>query len=378
MGVMNHSPPVWRSILLVGIFFSLLHWAYYVGGPFSDSFSSRVLKPAAFEANRSSDIAHKAPEASSVRESTNTSDVFNSTLGFEKVIGLNLPDRADKRDNLSLMSALTGFKISWVDGVLGPAVPDKAVPFGWDRTQWPEANLGSWRGHINAIRSIVEDDLSSALILEDDVDWDVSLKPQLSQFAEAAKTLQADFPKSTLHPDPSPYGQDWDLLWIGACLTRFNREQSEPKVLLRNDPTVAPRHRLGQNDTFAWDEYPEHSRIVYVPDHDTICSFAYALSREGARKALLYLGVEDQPTVFDFHMSDLCRDKPLGIRCISLVPGLFMHHRPRGRVSHDSDILEFDPEEVREVGTTENILYSTRLNLRNLIEGREPQKQWAD
>ena len=77
----------------------------------------------------------------------------NSTLGFEKVFAVGLPERSDKRDALALASRLTGFEIEWVDGVRGEEVPDKALPFGVDRVQLWENNLGSWRGHMNAIRT---------------------------------------------------------------------------------------------------------------------------------------------------------------------------------------------------------------------------------
>ena len=85
--------------------------------------------------------------------STHLQRVGNSTLGFEKVFAVGLPERSDKRDALALASRLTGFEIEWIDGVRGEEVPDKALPFGVDRVQLWENNLGSWRGHMNAIRT---------------------------------------------------------------------------------------------------------------------------------------------------------------------------------------------------------------------------------
>lgn len=64
-----------------------------------------------------------------------------------------------------------GFEIEWVDGVRGESVPDKAVPNGVDRKKLWENNLGSWRGHMNAIRLAVERNYSSVLLMEDDMDW---------------------------------------------------------------------------------------------------------------------------------------------------------------------------------------------------------------
>jgi hypothetical protein len=80
-------------------------------------------------------------------------NVRNSTLGFEKIFAVGLPERSDKRDALALISSLTGFKIDWIDGARGEDVVDKAFPFGVDRVKLWENNLGSWRGHMNAVRT---------------------------------------------------------------------------------------------------------------------------------------------------------------------------------------------------------------------------------
>jgi len=79
--------------------------------------------------------------------------IRNATLGFEKVFAVGLPERSDKRDALALISSLTGFNINWIDGVKGESVVDKALPFGVDRVQLWENNVGSWRGHMNAVRT---------------------------------------------------------------------------------------------------------------------------------------------------------------------------------------------------------------------------------
>jgi len=95
----------------------------------------------------------------------------NSTLGFERVFAIGLKERTDKRDAVALTSSLLGFNVDWIDGVRGESIPDKAVPFGTDRKKLWENNLGSWRGHMNAVREIIEKNYSSALIMEDDMDW---------------------------------------------------------------------------------------------------------------------------------------------------------------------------------------------------------------
>jgi hypothetical protein len=73
---------------------------------------------------------------------------------------------------------LTGFNIDWIDGVMGEDIPNNALPpvrslehdyaphtyrfgnQGMDRGILPEPNIGSWRGHMNAVRRCVAAALS--------------------------------------------------------------------------------------------------------------------------------------------------------------------------------------------------------------------------
>lgn len=82
--------------------------------------------------------------------------VTNNTLDFQKIFAVGLPERSDKRDALTLISSLTGFNVDWIDGVRGQSVPDKALPYGVDRVKLWENNLGSWRGHMNAVRTYAQ------------------------------------------------------------------------------------------------------------------------------------------------------------------------------------------------------------------------------
>ncbi|KAH8203859.1 hypothetical protein TruAng_001923 [Truncatella angustata] len=325
---------------------------------------------------------------SAAAEGGRKSDIFNRTLGFGKVFAISLPERSDKQDALALMSALTGFRITWLDGVRGSDVMDKALPFGWDRTKLRDSNLGSWRGHVNAMRKIVEDGLGSALIMEDDMDWDTHLKKQLYHLAQAGKQLQNGWEQDSATLGESPYGQHWDMLWFGLCGSTFDEhlperleiplEQKDArKVFIDNDPTVPPASHVKGNMSFSWEDYAPQTRIVFVPG-DNICSYAYALSYTGAQKALEYLGLEGQHKPFDNHLSDLCRSRANGMRCISVTPSLFVHHKPKGNTNGDSDINGSGEGEIRKVGFTNNILYSTRLNLANLITSAELEKQWLE
>lgn len=306
--------------------------------------------------------------------------VANETLGFSKIFVIGLPKRTDKRDALALTSALTGFRVEFIDGVKGESIPDKAVPMGVDRHKLMETNLGSWRGHMNAIRRIVETGLESALIMEDDMDWDVRLKAQLEQVAEGARyVLQSNEPSS------SPYGDGWDVLWLGHCGEIFPETLPENegkreylKYTLANDDTVPPLNKI--TGLVDFDKYPEFTRWVHVSG-GPICSFAYALSQSGARKVLFGLSVDRLGGPFDNALAAFCRDGASGNRdglrgkCLSVTPPVFFHHRAKGRIDSDSDIQKSRNNNTREKGITENIVWSARNNIRNTILGLDMENQ---
>ncbi|KAI1828260.1 glycosyltransferase family 25 protein [Xylaria intraflava] len=306
--------------------------------------------------------------------------VTNGTLGFSKIFAVGLPERTDKRDALALTSALTGVQIEFVDGVKGESIDTKALPAGADRSSLREENWGSWRGHMNAIRRIIDEGLESALIMEDDMDWDVRLKTQLKQVAEGARTVMP----SGARPS-SPYGDAWDVLWLGHCGEIFPETLPEnagkpvhPKYTIYEDETVPPLSKItGLVDFKA---YPEFTRWVHVSG-GPICSFAYALSQSGARKVLLDLSIDHLHGAFDNALAGLCRDGVMGnvnglqAKCISVTPPLFFHHRAKGNSLRDSDIELYDPT-LREKGTTENIVFSARNNVRNMMLGLQMENQF--
>ncbi|RMJ21494.1 glycosyltransferase family 25 protein [Aspergillus sp. HF37] len=126
-----------------------------------------------------------------------------SWLQFQRIYAINLPARTDRRDGLSLVSSLTGIQLDWVDGVDGHDVPDKALPYPASREAISNANIGSWRAHLNTLKDIVAGDQGSALILEDDVDWDIRIREQLQDFALTSRALHqplASPPHSFAHP----------------------------------------------------------------------------------------------------------------------------------------------------------------------------------
>ena len=231
------------------------------------------------------------------------------------------------------------------------------------------------------------------------MDWDTRLKSQLPKVAQGARELLEAPGKDT---PSSPYGSDWDLLWLGHCGEVFpellDENKDKPagnpgieamsrKFVIADDPTVPGPDKVTGIIDFS--RHPPHTRWVHITGAP-ICSFAYALSNRGARKVLFDLSVDHLTGPFDNALAGLCRravssraaaspaeagDRGLDAQCISVTPPLFFHHKAKGLVDADSDIQTVANGDVREHGTTENIVWSARNNLRNMIMGADMESQ---
>ncbi|PYH94013.1 hypothetical protein BO71DRAFT_380233 [Aspergillus ellipticus CBS 707.79] len=317
--------------------------------------------------------------------------IGNETLGFEKIFCINLPSRTDKRDAIVLGSSITQFRVDWIDGVSAADMSPKAYPPRFDEPDRPrmlDGEIGSWRAHVNAIQTIVSSRVSSALILEDDVDWDVTLKNQLKEFALGSRALQSNNNQQQTTRTPSPYGTEWDVLWLGHCGTKCHRNNTSPPFyILKNDPTstpvyALPRYFVGPAIHELVDNI-KHSRLI-CRSAMSVCSSAYALSFHGAQELLAALSVapsdEGMPAgesvVFDMMLGRLCSTGYL--RCVASHPAVFGNWRAAGLPSKQSDIqYNYDgPKEGRIVQgpSFQGVVFSTMANLEALLEGERVVK----
>ncbi|KAI1774904.1 hypothetical protein F4818DRAFT_55230 [Hypoxylon cercidicola] len=332
-------------------------------------------------------------------------DISNSTLGFQEILVVGLPSRTDRRDGMLLQAALSDMRISFVDGVYGKDIPDSAIPTTSEHERMNDASLGSWRAHMNAIQEVVRRNLTTALILEDDTDWDIRLKHQLKEFSLSAQALtqpllgsselyvdptypkpSADSPKvvpdlsfaqlpSTELPKISPYGDSWDLLWIGHCGMHFPFEDNpvipKGRVIHQDDVSVAQKQYLWTlNIPFTLKEkYPEHTRAVHHVQ-EGVCSLGYAISQRGAQKLLHEIGLKDLTDGFDILLRFFCEGAKGRKRheCLTVQPALFHHHRAAGPLSAASDIGYHGPG-FRDRSSTDMVRWSVRLNADTLLEG---------
>lgn len=110
------------------------------------------------------------------------------------------------------------------------------------------------------------ENIQSALIFEDDADWDIGFRAQLKQLARGAKYLQKVDEDAVTR---SPYGDSWDMLWLGHC-GQFTMDSDKRRFVITEDPTVEPTvHRkywLENPDMSTWD-HPSNAvndtRIIF-------------------------------------------------------------------------------------------------------------------
>lgn len=243
---------------------------------------------------------------------------------------------------------------------------------------------------MDAISQVVEHGWSTALIIEDDIDWDIRLRDQLRDFALGSAALLEDYDlnvnigRSDLNASvgtrQSLYGDDWDVLWLGHCGSCIATPART--VVFDNDHTVPEIDKIFSFDneerTFL-QRFPQHTRVV-TKVYDTTCSLAYAVSQKGARALLFELGLSKLNGPFDTMLREFCQGKSAHVqhRCVTVLPQLFEHHRRAVLPASDSDI-SFLPGEVRDKASTQNIRWSVRLNMEKLLRGEtDYDDQWPD
>ncbi|OTA62748.1 glycosyltransferase family 25 protein [Hypoxylon sp. EC38] len=356
-------------------------------------------------------------------------DVFNKTLGFSKIFVINLPYRTDRRDAMALAGAVSNLTFTWIDGVSGDQVPDSVVSLGQGGRS--AGAKGSWRSHMNALQAVVRDNLQSALIMEDDIDWDIRIKSQLQTFASASRiwlresksdkhqnelldlvppslirkgnaaaAVVGGSQKSTIQlysmrgvdskARQNVYGDGWDVLWLGHCGADFPSERfsiSPLRIAIPNDATVpAPKHL--KPHPFALQDklgevYPPHTRVVHASSGN-VCSLAYAVSHQGARKLLSEFDAH-YDTQWDLMLQKWCEGKyasknPLRADseekgdkklqgtlpvCITVQPPLFSHYYAKGG---SSNIQGQGGGYAKSTGSP-YIRLSVRENLKRLVAG---------
>jgi hypothetical protein len=247
-----------------------------------------------------------------------------------------MPHRSDKRDFLALMALVSDLNIEFVDGVNGSLIHPSAIPavsrckrtfryngfltlrrFGTTMLP-PECGDVGARISISISSqysflpifayltecSMVQNRIHSALIIEDDSDWDILLKPQMLSFARGVQILQ-----DSVLPLHSPYGDSWNVITLGHIGANNKPNRLQKYYVTHNDPTVIPAGRR------AWERKPDfsaeqlqgnYSQMVMEVNRFTGTG-AYAVSLRGAARLLYDQSMSRNARAIDPAIANVCR-----------------------------------------------------------------------
>lgn len=171
--------------------------------------------------------------------------------------------------------------------------------------------------------------------MESDADWDMRIKEIMPQLAQGVRTLvdwPFDRPHHTRDTQIEPYGDSWDILWIGHC---GSRHQGNTRMYSWNDTSVPPEDREW---TFAGSlteaQHVPGTRTVFQFDA-TVCSTAYAISLEGALKMTQYFKAANGN--FDLQLSDFCSGSAGGsanMVCLGVWPQIMTNTESTSNIKH--------------------------------------------
>jgi hypothetical protein len=215
---------------------------------------------------------------------------------------------------------------------------------------WPEYGAANaWLGHLYVLQEVVRNGWSSALIIEDDADWDIAIKDQLSLVAPIIRSLT----NSTDDPSIWPYGKHWDVLWLG-----HDGDDIPTTVPAVADLTLPPTTQHREHNG-AYSDFPLYIRMVHK-SINPIGLFAYAVNIGTISKLIALLG-EGGEWGIDIKLRLLCQQE---LRCITVNPELFHHHQEKGQVLSEIGLKEglVDAEMGEAQDFTANIRYSARCS----------------
>ncbi|PVZ96777.1 hypothetical protein BB558_000827 [Smittium angustum] len=195
-------------------------------------------------------------------------DYYNGTLGYEKIFSISLKGRYDRRGITSLLSNCLGLNIEMVDAY-NPLEDSERIQ-ALNSTHPKNINnmslgtLGCFVSHRSLWKRIVDNNISTALILEDDADFHIDIKKLNAQ-------AMMDIKK---------YGNpDFDMLFLGSCVEIMSKA-------IPIHPGSAVRHSFRP-----------------------YCLHGYVVTIKGAKKLLEQISVFDNP--IDVNIGRAISDKKL-------------------------------------------------------------------
>ncbi|KAF2196520.1 hypothetical protein GQ43DRAFT_404931 [Delitschia confertaspora ATCC 74209] len=304
-----------------------------------------------------------APSLSTIAEAT----IANSTLGFGAVVAVSHA-KSPRQKDLLYAANLTGITITipaqpvWTDEDLRSfRSPEKS--------RISKGSALAWMGHLNALRWFLDSPLETALVLEDDVDWDIRLRT--TQIPLAAATIRQLLGNSSTL---DYWGSlTWEILYLGHCGDMLKPSRLETLAhQTYEDTTLPPTERLHSRTSKLLLDLgiPEHTRLAHR-SYFPLCTFGYAVTRASAQKILDSYNKEGENgcQAFDVRILEACRDHDW--KCYTINPELFHHIDAPSEIANvDKGKVEEGEEKLKRLKGTQNLACGARQQ-GFVVEGEE-------
>lgn len=286
----------------------------------------------------------------------------NSTLGFGGIYAISRKGSSRQHSLLSA-AALTNLDISipsqpvWTDGdVASIRAPENSL--------MSRGSALAWLGHLHALEQFLHDGAQTALIMEDDVDWDVRIRSlQIPQTAFAIRELLGSQSENYYYGNPDL----WDVIWLGHCGDFFNATRGSEISTIKSFrdtamPNVDDLHPWTRDFLHGIGAHDNQQRLVHASVRP-LCTFAYAVTRAAAEKIVYELAAVEPTRVssrpcaaYDVRLLEGCRDE--GLKCITVNPELFHHS------DLDSEIARVTENRETEDSTLHSSIEGPAMNIR--------------
>jgi hypothetical protein len=252
----------------------------------------------------------------------------NSTLGFGGIFVLTENTHTWRVQGLQKAAALVGLDLTVL--VQTPKTEKDVEDYlKGDELDCHIDFVKATLSYLNLLQQFIGTGLETGLFVEDDVDFSIMIRSQMTILADTLSTSEAN------SSDPSdPYKRaDWDVLWLGHFGLEFTEQT---RISHYTDPHALPWSSVKSN----FNNYYQQQEAAEKQSGQTsqqvahnvapLSTYAWATTRTHAQWLVDEL-TSTRAKKFDVGLHILCRG--LRQRCIAPVPELMHHHKVSGSKS---------------------------------------------
>lgn len=155
--------------------------------------------------------------------------------------------------------------------------------------------------------------------------------PQLAYGIRMLVDWPFEKPHHTQDARIEPYGDTWDIVWIGHC---GSNHQGNTRIYSWNDTSVPPEDKEYIFDIgLTKEQHVPGTRTVFQFGRTT-CSTAYAISLQGAKKLVEYFKQANRN--LDLHLSEVCTGGNSDLTCLGVWPQLITASKSESNIDHNA------------------------------------------